>query len=77
MLYGMHVKSHFDEVCDRHFFYLTEFIREVAQKTGIILDPVYTGKAVRGMLEELAKNPTRFRGRHILFLHTGEIHSAI
>ncbi|KAI0243109.1 Bifunctional D-cysteine desulfhydrase/1-aminocyclopropane-1-carboxylate deaminase, mitochondrial [Lamellibrachia satsuma] len=54
-----------------NFPYHYEFIREVALKTGIILDPVYTGKAVRGMLEELAKNPTRFRGRRILFLHTG------
>ena len=52
--------------------YSTEFIREVALKTGIILDPVYTVKAAMGMVKELRKNPTRFRGRRILYLHTGE-----
>ena len=52
--------------------YSTEFIREVALKTGIILDPVYTVKAAMGMVEELRKNPTRFRGHRILYLHTGE-----
>ena len=55
-----------------YLLYSTEFIRDVALKTGIILDPVYTVKAAMGMLEELRKNPTRFRGRRILYLHTGE-----
>ena len=52
---------------------LTEFVRRVAEKTGIILDPVYTGKAVLGMVAELKANPSRFKGRRILYLHTGEV----
>lgn len=45
-------------------------IRRVARTEGILLDPVYTGKAFDGMLREIAKG--RFAGaRNILFLHTG------
>jgi D-cysteine desulfhydrase len=45
----------------------TAFIVEVARKTGLLLDPVYTGKALFG-LRELAPKPKR-----VLFLHTGGI----
>jgi D-cysteine desulfhydrase len=41
------------------------FIRAVARATGLILDPVYTGKALFG-LAQLAEKPAR-----ALFLHTG------
>jgi D-cysteine desulfhydrase len=41
------------------------FIVEVAQKTGLVLDPVYTGKALFA-LRELDPKPGR-----VLFLHTG------
>jgi D-cysteine desulfhydrase len=41
------------------------FIVEVAQKTGLLLDPVYTGKALFG-LSRLEEKP-----RRALFLHTG------
>ena len=44
---------------------------ETARSTGIILDSVYTAKAARGMVEELNKNPARFKGNKILFIHTG------
>ncbi len=43
------------------------FIVEVARKTGLLLDPVYTGKALFG-LSLLAPKPKR-----VLFLHTGGI----
>jgi len=43
------------------------FIVEVAQKTGLLLDPVYTGKALFG-LARLEPKPKR-----ALFLHTGGI----
>ena len=43
----------------------------VAQRTGIVLDPTYTGKAFCGMMQELAANPLRFSGRRVLFIHTG------
>lgn len=46
-------------------------IAETASSTGIILDPVYTGKAFRGMLTELEKKSSRFRGGKLLFIHTG------
>jgi len=37
---------------------------------GVILDPVYTGKAFFGMVSELRKNSRRF-GSRIVFVHTG------
>ena len=46
---------------------------QVTLKTGLPLDPVFTVKAVRGMLGEMRNNPTRFQGKRVLFLHTGEI----
>lgn len=45
-------------------------IRDVCRSDGIVLDPVYTGKAFHGMLVELAADPRRF-GTAIVFLHTG------
>lgn len=41
------------------------FIVEVARRTGLVLDPVYTGKALFG----LARTPDR--PARVLFLHTG------
>jgi len=43
---------------------------KVARTDGIILDPVYTGKAFYGMVSELNKNPHVF-GKRIVFIHTG------
>ena len=43
---------------------------EVARTEGLLLDPVYTGKAFFGLLKELESDPARF-GRRILFIHTG------
>ena len=43
----------------------------MARTSGIMLDPVYTGKAVKGLLHEVKVNPTRFKGQRILFIHTG------
>jgi D-cysteine desulfhydrase len=47
-----------------------ELLREVAQTEGIFLDPVYTGKAFYGMVQELKRNSGRF-GRRVIFVHTG------
>lgn len=44
-------------------------IKQVAAKTGVILDPVYTGKAFFGMLDFLEKRG--IKGKRILFIHTG------
>ncbi len=47
-------------------------IAELAALEGLLLDPVYTGKAFQGMLAELAAG--RFRDcRDIIFLHTGGV----
>lgn len=47
------------------------FITEVTSTTGILLDPYYTGKGAMGMVGELTANPSRFKGKRILFIHTG------
>jgi D-cysteine desulfhydrase len=49
-----------------------KLIKEVAQTEGIFLDPVYTGKAFFGMVEELKRDPKCF-GERIVFIHTGGI----
>ncbi|WBW96704.1 D-cysteine desulfhydrase family protein [Oceanirhabdus sp. W0125-5] len=47
-----------------------EFIRELAQLEGVIFDPVYTGKAMYGLVNEIKKG--RFKDhKNILFIHTG------
>ncbi len=50
------------------------FIREVAECCGLIVDPVYSGKALWG-LRELLRDPERwglgFVPRKVLFIHTG------
>ena len=47
-----------------------EFIRDIAKLEGIILDPVYTGKAMRGLVSEIKKG-TFNHLENILFIHTG------
>jgi len=46
-------------------------IKCVGGKEGILLDPIYTGKAFYGMLDYIKKN--NIKGKHILFIHTGGI----
>ncbi len=52
-----------------------EAIRVMAQTEGILLDPVYTGRAFGGLLDILQRNPQRFDNapspRRFLFWHTG------
>ena len=45
-------------------------VRLVAQTEGILLDPVYTGKAMAGMLDLASKGFFK-KGQNILFVHTG------
>lgn len=47
-------------------------LRDVARQEGLILDPVYTGKAFYGLVNELARDRQTF-GPRICFLHTGGI----
>jgi D-cysteine desulfhydrase len=56
-------------IADQSVFNL---IAELAALEGLVLDPVYTGKAFAGMLAEIAGG--RFEGcRDIVFVHTGGI----
>lgn len=49
-----------------------DFVTKFAINTGIVLDPVYSGKALYHFLAEVVKNdPDEFRGKNILFWHTG------
>lgn len=45
-------------------------VKLVAQTEGILLDPVYTGKAMFGMLDLIRKGFFR-KGQNVLFVHTG------
>ncbi|HWO25051.1 MAG TPA: pyridoxal-phosphate dependent enzyme [Kofleriaceae bacterium] len=45
-------------------------LRDVCRSDGVVLDPVYTGKAFHGMITELGADPGRF-GAAVAFLHTG------
>ncbi|XP_044476357.1 putative D-cysteine desulfhydrase 1, mitochondrial isoform X2 [Mangifera indica] len=47
------------------------FVKEIATATGVVLDPVYSGKAAYRMLKDMAENPNKWEGRKILFIHTG------
>ncbi|MEW5309824.1 MAG: hypothetical protein WDW38_001678 [Sanguina aurantia] len=45
-------------------------VQAIASSTGIILDPVYAGKAMHGLLQQM-QEPEVWSGRRVLFLHTG------
>ena len=45
-------------------------IRTVAKNEGVILDPVYTGKCMSGLLE-MVKNDELENPKDVVFLHTG------
>ncbi|KAI4329947.1 hypothetical protein MLD38_028270 [Melastoma candidum] len=47
------------------------FIKEVATATGVILDPVYSGKAAYAMMKDMKESPNKWKGRRVLFVHTG------
>jgi 1-aminocyclopropane-1-carboxylate deaminase/D-cysteine desulfhydrase-like pyridoxal-dependent ACC family enzyme len=49
---------------------LVKVISDVAFKETILLDPVYTGKAMTGLIDLVNKNVIK-KGSNILFIHTG------
>jgi D-cysteine desulfhydrase len=49
---------------------MVEAVRMLAQVEGILLDPVYTGKAMAGLLA-LVRGGTFKAGQRVLFVHTG------
>ena len=48
-------------------------IHTIASSMGVIFDPAFTMKVFRGMTCEMEKNPDRFKGRRVLFIHTGTL----
>lgn len=46
-------------------------IRTLAQTEGILLDPVYTGKAFSGLLDLIQRGSLGGRDEAVIFLHTG------
>ena len=48
-----------------------QFVQQVAQTTGVVLDPVYAGKAAFHLCRQLREEPAKFRGKKVLFINTG------
>lgn len=46
-------------------------ICDIAAATGIILDPVYGGKALHYFMQDVQRNPAAWADRDVLFVHTG------
>ncbi|MEG2172629.1 MAG: D-cysteine desulfhydrase [Desulfovibrionaceae bacterium] len=49
---------------------MVEAVKMLAQTEGILLDPVYSGKAMAGLIDLVRKNHFP-KGANVLFLHTG------
>lgn len=49
---------------------MIDAVRTLARLEGVLLDPVYTGKAMAGLID-LVRRGTFKRGENVLFLHTG------
>lgn len=49
---------------------MVEAVRLLARLEGVLLDPVYTGKAMAGLIDLIGRGEFR-RGQQVLFLHTG------
>jgi hypothetical protein len=47
---------------------------ELAREEGLLLDPVYTAKGFRGLVETLARDPKAL-GQRVCFIHTGGLFS--
>mmetsp|Transcript_13688 Transcript_13688/g.45659 ORF Transcript_13688/g.45659 Transcript_13688/m.45659 type:complete len:96 (+) Transcript_13688:151-438(+) len=50
---------------------LMAFCAETARQSGVLLDHTYSGKALYYFAQAARAQPDRFRGKHILFWHTG------
>lgn len=47
------------------------FVQSLARSQGVILDPVYGGKALFAFAQMVKENPGEWEGRRVLFVHTG------
>ncbi|KAJ0981213.1 hypothetical protein J5N97_009468 [Dioscorea zingiberensis] len=48
-----------------------KFVKQIAEDTRVVLDPVSSGKAAIGMLKDMKENPTKWKAQKVLFIHTG------
>jgi hypothetical protein len=48
-----------------------DFVTDFALETGVVLDPVYSGKALYHFIKHVFEHSEKFRGTNILFWHTG------
>lgn len=69
--------NNWDLVLDYHFGgyakyneELLSFLRELYKQTGVLFDPIYNGKMIYGVLEEIKKGRFKDNSR-ILVIHTG------
>jgi D-cysteine desulfhydrase len=49
---------------------MVEAVKMLARTEAVLLDPVYTGKAMAGMIDLIRKGHFK-KGENILFVHTG------
>lgn len=49
---------------------MREAVHLLASLEGVLLDPVYTGKAMAGLIDQIRRGEFR-RGENVLFVHTG------
>jgi L-cysteate sulfo-lyase len=49
---------------------MIEAVRALASREGILLDPVYTGKAFSGLIDMIRRG-VLYRGQTVVFVHTG------
>ena len=49
---------------------MVEAVKLMAKTEGILLDPVYTGKAMAGLID-LSRKDYFKKGENVLFVHTG------
>ena len=60
-------------VCPDCLFSPCDCVRfqDISTSTGVILDPVYSGKAIFGFLHDVREHPEKWKGKRVLFVHTG------
>lgn len=51
-----------------------EHIKRIARLEGVVFDPVYTGKATYGIVNELKQDGDLRTAKNILFIHTGGLY---
>ena len=66
--YGNYVGRGYGQITQKGI----EAIKLVAESEGILLDPVYTGKAMSGLIDHIRQGKIKASDR-VIFLHTGGV----